>query len=184
MPETEITLFSSRCSDLKMREMAASSPAPSYAHSTLGQGGASCQQAGSSAPQALPGRIKVMQSHRNRARDRARSRSPQCGNDLCGWVVNSTNHGNLTGRRTKRTSPFGHDRAPRDATAPGTSNRICQQAPVPRLAWVQTLPVQRELGRSSWQDYGLWSQVVEITNSYWSVRGSEHPRDARQTNTA
>uniref|UniRef100_A0A8C3H2U7 Ubiquitin carboxyl-terminal hydrolase 36 n=1 Tax=Corvus moneduloides TaxID=1196302 RepID=A0A8C3H2U7_CORMO len=158
-------------------------------HTVLGQqayllfyGGASHQQGGSSVPQGLPGRIKVMHSQRNRARERARSRSPQWGSDLCSWVVSSTNDGNLTGRRRKRTSPFGHDRAPGDATAPGPYNRICQQAPVPRLAWVQTLPVQRELGRSSWQDYGLCSQVVEITNSYWS--GCEHPRDARQTNTA
>lgn len=183
MPEAEITLFPSRCSDLKMREMVASSPAPPHAHSILGQGGASCQQGGSSAPQGLPGRIKVMHGQRNHARERARSRSPHWGNDLCSWIVNSTNYGNLRSKK-KRTSPLGLDHAPRNGPGPGPSNRICQQAPVPSLAWVQTLPVQRELGRSSWQDYGLWSQVVEITNPCGSVRRSEHPRDARQTNKA
>uniref|UniRef100_A0A8C3XBD1 USP domain-containing protein n=1 Tax=Cyanoderma ruficeps TaxID=181631 RepID=A0A8C3XBD1_9PASS len=184
MSEAAITLFSSRCSDLKMRETTASSSAPPYAHSIPGQGGASHQQTGSPGPQSLPGRIKVMHSQRSCAKKRARSRSPQWGNDLCSWIVNSTNYSNLIARKKKRTSPLGLDCAPRNATAPGPSNGICQQAAVPSFAWVQTLSLlQRGLGRSSWQDYGLWIQVVEITNSYQSVRRSEHPRDACQTNT-
>lgn len=184
MPEAEITLISFRCSDLKIRETTASSSAPAYTHSIPGQGGTSHQQTGSPGPQSLPGRIKVMCSQRSCARERARSRSPQWGHDLCSWIMNSTNCSNLTARRRKRTSPLGLDSAPRNDTAPGPSNRICWQAAVPSLAWVQTLPLQRGLGRSSWQDYGLWSQVVEITNSYQSVRRSEHSRDACQTNTA
>ncbi|CAN8194279.1 unnamed protein product [Coccothraustes coccothraustes] len=177
-------LFYARCSDLKMRGMTASSPAPPSAHSMLGQGGTSHQQGGSSAPQGVPGRIKVMHSQRNHARERARSRSPQWGSDLCSWIVSSTSCGTLTGRRRKRSSPLGLDHALRNATAPGLSDRICLEVPAPSLAWVQTLPVERELGRSSWQDYSLWSQLVEITNSYLSVWRSEHPRDVCQTNIA
>lgn len=169
---------------MKIRETTASSPAPAYAHSILRQRGASQQQTGSPPSQSLPGRIKVMHSQRSCARERARSRSPQWSNDLCSWIVNSTDYGNLTARRRKRTTPLGLDCAPRNATAPGPSNRICQQAAAPSLAWVQTLSLQRELGRSSWQDYGVWSQVVEITNSYQSVRRSEHHREACQINTA
>uniref|UniRef100_A0A8C5X2Z6 USP domain-containing protein n=1 Tax=Malurus cyaneus samueli TaxID=2593467 RepID=A0A8C5X2Z6_9PASS len=114
------------------------------------------EQAGSPVPQSLPGRIKVMHGQRNSARERARSRSPHWGSDLCRWIVNSTNYDNLTGKKRKRTNPLGHNHTPRDDTAPGLSNRICQQALVPSLAWMQTLPIQRELGRSSWQDYDLW----------------------------
>lgn len=162
---------------MKMGEATTSSPAPPYAHSIPRQGGTSQQQTGSPPPQSLPSRIK-----RSCARERARSRSPQWSNDLCSWIVNSTNYGNLTARKRKRTISLGLDCAPRSSTAPGPSKRICQQAP--SLAWVQTLPLQRELGRSSWQDYGVWSQVVEITNSCQSVRRSEHPREACQINTA
>lgn len=162
---------------MKMRETTASSPAPANAHSMLGEGG-------SPAPQAVPGRVKVMHSQRSHARERARSRSPQWGSDLCSWIMSSTSCGSLTGRRRKKSNPLGLDHAPRSATAAGLSDRTFQEVPAPSLAWVQTLPVERELGRSSWQDYSLWSQVVEITNSYLSVWRSEHPRGTCQTSTA
>ncbi|XP_017691450.1 PREDICTED: ubiquitin carboxyl-terminal hydrolase 42-like isoform X2 [Lepidothrix coronata] len=172
-------LFYARCSNLKMGEMVASSPAPSYVHSILSQTGGSSEQAGSAGPQALPGRIKVTHSQRNSARERARSRSPQWGNDLCSCFMNSTDYDNSTGRRRKRTSSLDCNHAPRDNTAPGLSDWICQRTPAPSAAWVQTLPIRR----SSWRGYDIWSQVVEITNSHQSVRRFEHRRDACQTNT-
>lgn len=57
-PKTELTLFFSRCSDLKIGERASSSLAPPYAPSFLGQRAASSQVA-ATGPQGLPGRTKV-----------------------------------------------------------------------------------------------------------------------------
>ena len=168
MPEAETTLFTSRCSDVKMREMMASSAAPPYARSTQGQGGASHQQAGSAVPQALPGRIKVVHSERNHPRKRAWSTSQQGHNDLCPMNITKSS---VTARKRKTTSPLGPDHAPSSATAPGPSKRIriCHQVPVLSLAWVPTWPVQSALGRPSWQGYGLWSHTVEITHFYQPV---------------
>ncbi len=99
---------------------------------------------------------------RNGARERARSRSPQWGNDVRSWSVDTTDYDHSAGRR-RRTGPPKCDRAPRDDAAPGPSNGSSQSAPTPSAARRQTLPTQRERSRSLRQGYNLRSRFVEIT---------------------
>ncbi|XP_027755399.1 ubiquitin carboxyl-terminal hydrolase 42-like [Empidonax traillii] len=163
-------LFYARCSDLKMREMAASSLTPSYAHSFLSECEGSSKQAGSAGPQGLPDRKTLTCCQRKNAREKAQSRSLQRGNDRCSRFVNSTDYDNSTGRKRKKTSPPGRDHTPQDGTDSKPSKRSCQRAPAPSAAQEQSLQRQREQGRSLRQGYDLRRRFVEITDYHQSAK--------------
>lgn len=162
--------FFSRCSDLKMGGVVASSLTPSYAHSFLSQWEASSEQAGSAGTHSQPGRTMSTHCQRTSARKRIQNRSLQWGNDHCSWFMNSTGSSKSTGR--KRASPPGRDHAFKDGTASGPFNRSCQWAPSSSAAWVQHLPRQREQSQSSQQGYDICRRFVEITDYHPSVRKS------------
>ena len=113
---------------------------------------------------------------RNSARERARSRSPQWGNDLRSWFVENTDYDHSAGRRRRRrTGPPSHQRAPRDDIAPQPSNASSQLAPAPTE---QSLPRQREQSRSPWPGNDLHSWFVDTMNYDHSAgrrRRTSHP---------
>ncbi|KAK4811211.1 hypothetical protein QYF61_021282 [Mycteria americana] len=112
---------------------------------------------------------------RNSARERARSRSPQGGNDLHSWFVENTDYDHSAGRRRRRTSPPSHQRAPRDNIAPRPSNASLQLAPAPTK---QSLPRQRERSRSPWLGNDLRSWFVDTMSYDHSAgrrRRTSHP---------
>ena len=106
---------------------------------------------------------------RNGARERVRSRSPQWGNDLRSWFVDTTDY-NHAARRRRRTGPPICDHAPRDHAAPGPSNGSSQLAPASSAALEQTLLRQRERSRSPQRGYDLRSRFVEYTDYHCSAR--------------
>ncbi|XP_027561941.1 ubiquitin carboxyl-terminal hydrolase 42-like isoform X5 [Neopelma chrysocephalum] len=163
-------LFYVRCSDLKMREMAASSLTPPHAHSLLSECEGSSKQAGSAGPQALPDRTTRTCCQRKSATEKAQSRSLHWGNDRCSWFVSSTDYDNSTGRKRKRIGPPGRDRAPQDGTASEPSKRSCQRAPAPSAAQEQPLQRRREQRRSLRQGYNLRRRFVEITDYHQSAK--------------
>ncbi|XP_027762472.1 ubiquitin carboxyl-terminal hydrolase 42-like isoform X2 [Empidonax traillii] len=163
-------LFYARCSDLRSAERASSSLAPSHAPSPLSQCEASSKQAGSAGPRGRPRRTKGL---KDTGRERARSRSPLWGRDLCSHSVDTTDYDHSSGRRT---GPPSRDRAPRDNAAAGPSQRSGQCAPVPRAAQEQVLLRQRESSRSVRGTYNLRSRFVHYTDYDCSLRKRKRER--------
>ncbi|KAM6191014.1 uncharacterized protein WM294_013204 [Sarcoramphus papa] len=106
---------------------------------------------------------------RNGARERVRSRSPQWGNDLRSWFVDTTDY-NHSARRRRRTGPPIRDHTLRDHAAPAPSNGSSRLAPASSAALEQTLLRQRERSRSPQRGYDLRSRFVESTDYHCSAR--------------
>ncbi|KAM9599132.1 uncharacterized protein ACIBXB_004515 [Morphnus guianensis] len=99
-------------------------------------------------------------------RDRERSRSPLRGYNLCrGFMGYTDDRGSATRRRT---SPPSHEQAPRDDSAPWTSNS--RWAPASRADWEQRLLRERERSRSPLRAYNLCTRFVENTDDRGSAR--------------
>lgn len=100
---------------------------------------------------------------RNGARDRARSRSPQWGNDLRSWPVDTTDY-DCSAARRRRTSPPRCYQAPAVGAASGHSSASSRQAPTPKAAREQSVPMQRERSRSPLRGNELQSWFADTTN--------------------
>ncbi|XP_050183391.1 ubiquitin carboxyl-terminal hydrolase 42-like [Myiozetetes cayanensis] len=130
---------------------------------------ASSKQAGSAGPRGQPRRTKGL---KDTGRERARSRSPLWGRNLCSRSVDTTDYDHSSGR----TGPPSRARAPRDNTATGPSHRSDQWAPAPRAAQEQALLRQRELSRSAWGTYNLRRRFVHYTDYDRSLRKRKRER--------
>jgi len=105
------------------------------------------------------GCIPAAHGQRSGARERARSRSPQWGQDLRSWLVDTTDYEHA--RERWRTAPPHCVHAARDEAAAGPSDSRSHSALAPSAALEQTLLRQRERSRSPRQGCDLRSEFMD-----------------------
>lgn len=104
-------------------------------------------------------------------RQREQSQSSWQGYDLCRQFVEITDyHQSVRKRSWWRRSPPHCDQDPKDDTPEVSSNASSKRATAPSVTWEQSLPRQREQGRSPQRGYNLRRRFVEITDYRQSAK--------------